>query len=483
MGQRLLVLGVVGVLLTLTLMGTALESLFDVSNVNDELTRVSRALNHHKTADEMHDALRADVARAQLAGAGNLALSPQSVRADTDRHAARFRAALVALDKVDLPKSLETALSSLRADQDIYIVTAEKLVRSALSPDGLTPFAQTDYDAAFKSLAPEQRRVTRQLMATTMQAQAAAVIQREQAERAIAITAVAALGGWLALALWQHRSMRHLQAALVREADQRAAADLLQQSLLPHHLPDVPGARLAARSVPGNAKNRVGGDWYDAVALPTGEVLLVIGDVVGHDLPAAMVMGQLRNSLRAYAVEDPSPRTVLARANHAAHVLQTSDLATCVCVALSPRTMTMTWASAGHPPPLVAPRDGRRHLLTGEPGPPLGATSSAEYPEFRVQLDPGDSLLLYSDGLVERRGVPIDIGLSALETVPMPDDDPDTICAHLIELMVDGGANPDDVTCLVLQVQTQPSGAVGDLAPSPAGSPAAGPARATERGS
>jgi serine phosphatase RsbU (regulator of sigma subunit) len=473
MGQRLLVLGLLGVLLTSALLGTALISMSDVSDVNRELARVSRALNHHKNAEEMHDALRADVARAQLVASGELtapAATAASVRHDTRRDAARFRAALRAAAGVTLPQALETALSRLRPDQKNYITITKRRVKSALSPRGLSPIDEATYEVAFRALVPHQRQVTRRLMATTARVQAAAVTQREQAQRTVILTAAGVLAGWLALAAWHHRSMRHLQQALVREADQRAAADLLQGSLLPTDLPRVQGARLAARSVPGNAEHRVGGDWYDALNLPTGEVFLVVGDVVGHDLPAAVVMGQLRNALRAYALEDSSPESVLTRLNRAAYLLETSDLATCVVAVLDPRTMTGRWASAGHPPPLLVSPEGSGRLLSGEPGPPVGVTAPAQYPEHEVRLCGGAALLLYSDGLVERREVPIDVGMSTLEAVPFAHTEPEAIVEQVLEAMLDG-TNPDDVTCLLLRVDPRPSATDGDLTPAPAGTP------------
>jgi serine phosphatase RsbU (regulator of sigma subunit) len=470
-GRRLLVLALVGVLMTLSVVATALLSVRDMNAVNRELARVSSALNHHKTADEMHDALRADVARAQLAGSGQLTVPGSVVRRETHRHAARFRAELEAVSSVDLPVALQTALRRLRPTQEIYVVTAERTVASALSPTGLTAGAQTDYEAAFAFLVPEQNRMTQRLLAATQQAQRAATAQRRQAEGTIGVAAVIALAGWLALAGWQHRSTRRLHAALIREADHRATADLLQRSLLPSELPRVAGAKLAAHSVPGNARNRVGGDWYDAINLPTGEVLLVVGDVVGHDLPAATVMGQLRNGLRAYALEDASPASVLTRVNRAAHLLDTSDLATCICVRLDPVTLVATWASAGHPPPLLAGADRpRRRMLTGEPGPPLGVTAPAAYPEHHLQLHSGDTLLLYSDGLVERRGVPIDVGMAALETLALERMAPEEMCERLLTAMLHNGANPDDVTCLLLHVEAGPSG-TPDRAPAPDGAP------------
>lgn len=452
MGQRLLAVALVGVLMTLAVVATALVTVNDLSVVNRDMARVSLALSHHKTADELHDALRADVMRAHLVGSGQLAASPEAVRKETHRHAARLRDQLEAAASVELAPDLKTALRRLRPIQQAYIVTAERAVESALSPKGLAPGAQTDYEAAFLFLVPEQASMTKRLLMETGRMERAAEVERNEAERTIVVAAVVALAGWLGLAGWQHRSMRRLQAALVREADQRSAADLLQRSLLPSRLPRVSGVELAARSVPGNARNRVGGDWYDAITLPTGQVLLVVGDVVGHDLPAATVMSQLRNSVRAYALEDSSPASVLTRVNRTAYLLGTSDLATCICILLDPGTRAGKWASAGHPPPLFASADGSRRLLVGEPGPPLGVTSPADYPEHRLLLEYGDTLLLYSDGLVERRGVPIDVGMSTLERLTQSHMPAEQMCEHLLAAMLNNGTNPDDVTCLLAQV-------------------------------
>jgi serine phosphatase RsbU (regulator of sigma subunit) len=472
MRQRWLVLGLLGVVMTLAVVGTALVTLRQVIAINGELAQVSRALHHHKTADEMHDALRADVARAQLMGAGRSTVSAEQIQRDTRRHATRFRRQVEAASVLDLPRSLRRELARLRPIQETYIITAEAVATAALSRRGVTPGAQTDYEAAYRFLVPEQNRLTMRLVATTAQVEQAAADQRDQAERTMGVAASVALVGWLALVTWHRRSTRRLQGALVREAEQRAAADLLQRSLLPLHLPRVSGARLAAKSVPGSARNRVGGDWYDAIHLPTGEVVLAVGDVVGHDLPAASVMGQLRNSLRAYAVEDASPASVLSRVNRAAHLLHTSDLATCICVVLDPATMRATWASAGHPPPLVAHSDSTRRLLEGEPGPPLGVMAATRYPEHRMTMAAGDTLLLYSDGLVERRGLALGEGLAALQSVPVAHDDPERMCEQLILSMLPENENRDDVTCLLVQVQADPRTA-SDLTASPAASPGA----------
>jgi len=463
-GPRLLVLVGLGVAMTVAVVATSLSLVHETSEVNRQLSRVTLALNHHKTADEMDDALRADVARAELAGAGRLAVSKAEIRRDAHRHARRYRDALGAVSKVPLPGALARPLDALRPVQELYIDRAEHMVTSALSAQGLRPGAETDYDAAFEFMNPDQTRVTRLLMDTTARVERRAAEQRRRAEATIGLTAAAALGGWLALAAWHHRSLRQLRAALMREAEHRAEADLLQRSLLPETLPVVEGARLAARSVPGNARHRIGGDWYDAIELPTGALLLVVGDVVGHDLPAAAVMGQLRNALRAYALEDPSPASILARVNRAALMLGSADFATCAVVALDPSTMRASWASAGHPPPLLTSVEEVSSLLIGDAGPPLGVTSGAEYSEQQLTLRDGDSLLLYSDGLVERRGVPIDVGLSMLTSVAVPQADPDDMCEHLLGIMLSYGSNQDDVTCLLMRIDL-PAERPAELAP------------------
>jgi serine phosphatase RsbU (regulator of sigma subunit) len=472
MRQRWLVLGLLGVVMTLAVVGTALVTLRQVIAINGELAQVSRALHHHKTADEMHDALRADVARAQLVGTGRAPASADQIRRDIRRHATRFRRQLEVVSVLDLSRSQRRELARLRPIQETYVITAEAVAEAALSPRGVTPGAQTDYEAAYTFLVPEQNRLTARLVATTARVEQEAADQRDQAERTMAVAASVALVGWLALVTWHRRSTRRLQGALIREAEHRSAADLLQRSLLPLHLPRVSGARLAAKSVPGSAGNRVGGDWYDAIHVPTGQVVLAVGDVVGHDLPAASVMGQLRNSLRAYAVEDTSPASVLTRVNRAAHLLHTADLATCICVVLDPATMTAAWASAGHPPPLVAHSDGTRRLLEGEPGPPLGVMPATRYPEHSITLAAGDTLLLYSDGLVERRGLALGEGLAALQSIPVAHDDPERMCEEVLVSMLPESQNQDDVTCLLIQVQAEPR-TVRDLTATPAVGPGA----------
>jgi serine phosphatase RsbU (regulator of sigma subunit) len=263
--------------------------------------------------------------------------------------------------------------------------------------------------------------------------------------------AAAALGGWTLLLALHRRARRSLDDALGREAEQRAVADELQQSLLPDRLPSVPGLRLAARSWPGNSSHQVGGDWYDVFTLPSGKVGLVVGDVVGHDVAAAAAMGQIRAALRSVAAFESSPGAVLARVNDIADVYQLTELTTCLYAVVDPGTRVVTWASAGHLNPLMVFDTGASELLDGDPGLPLGVSQTAVYTDRSGRVRPGDSLLLYTDGLIERSSRPIDDGLALLETVRGPHRDPEQLCEHVLSLLAAQPPTYDDVTLLALR--------------------------------
>ena len=240
---------------------------------------------------------------------------------------------------------------------------------------------------------------------------------------------------------------RHRTVALV--------AETLQQSLLPDRLPQADGWQLAARSRPASAG--VGGDWYDAIPLAGGRVLLVVGDVAGHGLAAASGMAQLRNCLRAYAVEDADPVALLSRVDLATAALSPDVIATVVVAVLDPTTGEVLVASAGHPSPIVR-QDGATRLLETDARPPVGVMAlgraSGEAQATRVVLEPGDALLLVSDGMFERREEEVDVSLQGLVdlTAHTLDHVPDTDEA-LAELFVQapGTSIDDDVTLLLLR--------------------------------
>src|SRR5919202_892371 len=195
-------------------------------------------------------------------------------------------------------------------------------------------------------------------------------------------------------------------------------AEELQRSLLPERLPAVPFLDLTGSYVPAEHAVRVGGDWYDALALVDGGVLLVIGDVAGQGLPAASVMGELRSAARAYALEGHSPAQLLRRMDSLMRTTERTFMATCLCVHLDPALGTLTYASAGHPPAVLRHADGTVEQLTGALAGPLGFLSARRGPEAIARLEPGAVLAMYTDGLVERRGRSIDDGIDRLAGPP-----------------------------------------------------------------
>ena len=196
-----------------------------------------------------------------------------------------------------------------------------------------------------------------------------------------------------------------------REMEDVALA--LQRSLLPRKLPEVLGAELCGRYVPASESLEIGGDFYDATALGDGRVVITIGDVAGHGVLAAAVMGQVRQAVRAYAFEGHPPAALMDRLDL---LVSDSDLAmtTCLCGILNPETGTLRFSNAGHPPPLIRRADGTVVRVTDGLSHPLGVTMAHRHVEAEVSLGLGEALLLYTDGLVERRGEVIDVGIDRL---------------------------------------------------------------------
>ncbi len=210
---------------------------------------------------------------------------------------------------------------------------------------------------------------------------------------------------------------RRLAAGLANTdafARDHAIAETLQRSLLPAALPQFPGLDLAVRYLPATEGADVGGDWYDAFPVPGGRVGLVIGDVAGHSIASASVMGQVRNLLRGYAIDDPQPARVLERTNNALTVLLPDVLASVVYAVLDPATGKLSYANAGHPPPLVVGRSGRTGYLDDTAGTMLGASADGGITAGHRCLRPGARLVLYTDGLIEDRRRDITDGLAIL---------------------------------------------------------------------
>jgi len=232
---------------------------------------------------------------------------------------------------------------------------------------------------------------------------------------------------------------------------ERRIAETLQRGLLPDRLPEVPGIGLAARYVPAGAEMAVGGDWYDVVELPSGRIGLAIGDVAGHGPRAASTMGQLRMALRAYALEEPSPAEVVRRLDRLVSRLLMSEIVTLVYLVLDLDSGMVQFANAGHPPPLVVRAGDQISFLEDGLGPPLGCDDPGLPAEARFRLVPGSTLLLFTDGLVERRGTSIDEGLQRLATVAMDcGQDIEAFCDQLLCSMVEDDT-ADDVALLVIR--------------------------------
>jgi serine phosphatase RsbU (regulator of sigma subunit)/anti-sigma regulatory factor (Ser/Thr protein kinase) len=238
-------------------------------------------------------------------------------------------------------------------------------------------------------------------------------------------------------------------------AGQRAAAVTLQHALLPERLPDIPGVQLAARYTPAGSGVEVGGDWYDVLALADGTVGLAMGDVVGKGVRAASLMGQLRNALRAFAWDGHDPAAVLERLNRLVTELGSSDhMATLVYAVLDPEGGELRLASAGHPPPALRHPDGTVTFLEVAPGVPLGALPDSRYTETSVSVEPGSTLLFYTDGVVESRELPLDEGMERLRGWLATGRDGEDLCNVINDAATAERATSDDVALLCVNYQS-----------------------------
>ncbi|MDJ0340315.1 SpoIIE family protein phosphatase [Streptomyces sp. H10-C2] len=236
---------------------------------------------------------------------------------------------------------------------------------------------------------------------------------------------------------------RMLAQALSRahlHESERELSDGLQRTMLPTRGPDIDGMAVAARYVPTGGGLQVGGDWYDVIGLPSGRTALVIGDVQGHDVRAAGLMGQLRIALRAYAAEGHHPDAVLSRTSRFLAGLTDPDhrdddrFATCLYLEADPATGTLDVVRAGHPEPAIRLGDGTTIVRRTAGGMPLGIAPDSDYPTTRLVLEPGETLLICTDGLIETGGHDLGTGWkrlrAALETGPS--DDLEALADHLV---------------------------------------------------
>jgi serine phosphatase RsbU (regulator of sigma subunit)/anti-sigma regulatory factor (Ser/Thr protein kinase) len=391
-------------------------------------------------------------------------------------------------------QALTAALSSALTAEDVASAFLEQSV-AALEADGsalvlvdeageeLRPLARRGFDAespyvgeqlpvdARHPVAEAFRR--RRTIAFASRAELASAY-RELAERpaadgieAIAIRPLAVSGRMLGAAVFAWHSERRLSAdehALIgtmtsqcaqaldrarRYESERTIAEILQRSVLPERLPDVEGLELAARYVPGTSGIDVGGDWYDVIELERGRIGLVVGDVVGKGVQAAATMGQLRNALRAFAFEQLKPSSALTRLNRLADSLVEVPFATLAFLTVDPVSRICRYTLAGHPPPVVRDAAGRARFLEGGRSVPLGVGLDFAYEQDVVELPPGAMLLLYTDGLVERRNRPLEAGLEQLRSVvESGPSEPAALVDHVLARMLDEEERNDDVAVL-----------------------------------
>jgi phosphoserine phosphatase RsbU/P len=232
-------------------------------------------------------------------------------------------------------------------------------------------------------------------------------------------------------------------------AIERAATGLLERSLLPARLPSCPGLQLAARYVPAEGK-AIGGDWYDVFTLPSGQLWIVVGDVAGHGIQASVVMGRIRSALRAYALLDLPPEEVLRLVDRKVEHFEIGTMATVACAVTDPPYDTMTLALAGHPPPVIAAPGEPAVLAKVSPEPPLGYGWVGWHSSDSVALAPGTVVAFYTDGLVERRDEPIDVGLDRLCAAISPAH-PYDVSRDLMHQLVGKTTTHDDIALIVMR--------------------------------
>jgi serine phosphatase RsbU (regulator of sigma subunit)/anti-sigma regulatory factor (Ser/Thr protein kinase) len=228
-------------------------------------------------------------------------------------------------------------------------------------------------------------------------------------------------------------------------------AETLQRSLLPRKLPRVPGLRMAGRYLPAAEQSAVGGDWYDVIELENQCIGFVIGDVAGHGMAAATFMGQLRSAIRAYALDTAGPAKVITKVAEFSDRMH-SRMATIIYATLNLNTWEVRFARAGHPYPLLLRADGRTEFLSDVGGPPLGTGGRHAYDEQAVALSAGETLLLYTDGLIERRGRQLSEGEAALvEVAAKAPYEPELMCEAITSQLTEDISIADDIAVLAVQ--------------------------------
>jgi serine phosphatase RsbU (regulator of sigma subunit) len=256
------------------------------------------------------------------------------------------------------------------------------------------------------------------------------------------------------------RSGSALERALLyerlREAHrrEREIAVRLQQALLPDDLAQVDGVEIVTRYIAADDVMQVGGDWFDTFAWMDGRIATIVGDVVGHDLEAAATMGRLRAATAALIpMGDPRPGAVLAALDRCARGRGGVDFVTAACVVVDPVRGRLSYGSAGHPPPLLIDPDGTTRWLDASTAPPIGQIEVDRWFDDTLDIDPGTIVLLYTDGLVERRDVTLAEGMERLREAASRSvtGTLDEVIDSIVETMMAADASDDDVIAVALR--------------------------------
>ena len=359
---------------------------------------------------------------------------------------------------------------------DLHTLTVHELVDGELVPVGPLPATPsgplsrvlvggrgTDFDAHAEGRGPsplEDRHACRLDAAAAVSSSVLPLQTQGRVLGALTIGRTARSSPLLARDIVVARMLAHRTALAVQHLrlyeQAHAVSTHLQRSLLPR-LPQPGGLSLAARYRPAQRDEEVGGDWYDAFELPDGSCALTVGDVVGHDLTAAAEMAQLRSLLRGCAWHGPaSPSDVLSRLDDVVLGLRVTSWATTVYSRLEPAGTghVLQWSNAGHPPPLLLPADGPARLLHRPVDAPIGLDRMVRTANDEP-VPPGATVLLYTDGLVERRAEDIDVGLARL--VDVATGLPDRPLEQWCDALLDGMAPPHQEDDLVVLAVRTPS--------------------------
>ena len=241
--------------------------------------------------------------------------------------------------------------------------------------------------------------------------------------------------------------------ALLADSERRAAAEhefalRLQRAIMPSAISLLgrSGVDICARCRPGVPAALVAGDWHDALQFPGGDLLLAVGDIAGHGIDAVTGMVAARNALRGLAVTGADPAELVAKLNCVACMFAEGLTGTVVCARYNAAARVLTWARAGHLPPVLV-RAGRAQLQPLPEGLMLGVESGSRYEQLSLRLQPGDTLLLFTDGLIERRSALIDDGLAEFAAAAVPAD-PD-LNAHVSRILDRAASDTGDDACLM----------------------------------